>query len=294
MNANGTNEHRENAETCQSNQKIVEVAFKAGRIGVFVNKKNLEIKPENYVVVAADKGIDLGKAIQVGEAFGAYIADENTREVLRIATIEDLAKYNKNRELEAQAIRTCKHKIVKHKLKMNLVDAEYQLDHGKFTFYFTADERVDFRKLVRDLAGRFRTRIELRQIGVRDAARHVGGYGACGCQLCCSLFLKRFENITTQYIKDQLIPMSPSRLTGVCGRLKCCLAYERDFYLEEIERYPTVGKYIQTPKGKGRVEKIDIFNGVIYVRYPDDDIVSLPIKMIEQNEHVAEAINMAT
>jgi len=294
MDACHASENDKSAEVAVSDQKIVEVAFKAGRIGIFANKKELDIKPENHVVVAAEKGVDLGKVIQVGAAFGAILADENIKEVLRIATPEDLDKYHKNRELEEQAIRTCKHKILKHKLKMNLVDAEYQLDHSKFTFYFTADERVDFRKLVRDLAGRFRTRIELRQIGVRDAARHVGGYGACGCQLCCSLFLKRFENITTQYIKDQLIPMSPSRLTGVCGRLKCCLAYERDFYLEEIERYPTVGKYIQTPKGKGRVEKIDIFNAVIYVRYPDDDIVSLPLKIIEENGRLAEEVSLAT
>ncbi len=289
-----TSENGRIAEVTESNQKIVEVAFKAGRIGIFANTKNLDIKPEQLVVVEAEKGIDLGKAIQVGAAFGAILVDEDIKKVLRIATPEDLDKYKKNRELEEEGIRTCKHKIIKHKLKMNLVDAEYQFDHSKLTFYFTAEERVDFRKLVRDLAGRFRTRIELRQIGVRDAARHVGGYGACGCQLCCSLFLKRFENITTQYIKDQLIPMSPSRLTGVCGRLKCCLAYERDFYLEEIERYPTVGKYIQTPKGKGRVEKIDIFNAVVYLRYPDDDIVSFPIKTIEKNGRVAEKASLAT
>ncbi|MCB0298889.1 MAG: hypothetical protein KDE52_02465, partial [Calditrichaeota bacterium] len=144
-------------------------------------------------------------------------------------------------------------------------------------FYFTAEQRVDFRKLVRDLASQYRTRIELRQIGVRDAARHVGGYGSCGCQLCCTLFLRKFENITTQYIKDQLIPMSPSRLTGICGRLKCCLAYERDFYLEELEKYPTVGEKISTPSGAGIVEKVDIFNSVIYFRNEENDIIRMNV-----------------
>ncbi|MEZ4765302.1 MAG: regulatory iron-sulfur-containing complex subunit RicT [Calditrichia bacterium] len=257
--------------------KLLEVAFKAGRIGIFINSDNLPVQAEEFVVVEADKGIDIGKVIMKGATYGEHTLDDQAKKIVRVATEEDLLKFNKNRELEDEAVRDCKEKIIEHRLSMNLVDAEYQLDHSKLTFYFTAEQRVDFRKLVRDLASQYRTRIELRQIGVRDAARHVGGYGSCGCQLCCTLFLRKFENITTQYIKDQLIPMSPSRLTGICGRLKCCLAYERDFYLEELEKYPTVGEKISTPSGAGIVEKVDIFNSVIYFRNEENDIIRMNV-----------------
>jgi cell fate regulator YaaT (PSP1 superfamily) len=219
--------------------------------------------------------------MQIGQVTAGFQIDENIKNVVRLATEEDLKKLTENRELEDKALRVCKDKIQKHGLNMNLVDTEYQWDHNKLTFYFTSDERVDFRKLVRDLASKFRTRIELRQIGVRDAARHVGGYGACGCQLCCTMFLKKFENITTQYMKDQLIPMNPSRLTGICGRLKCCLAFEKDYYLEELDKYPPLEEWVETPNGRGIVEKIDIFNGVIYVRLESNDIEKFSVNELQ-------------
>jgi len=260
---------------------IVEVAFKAGRIGIFANPARVEIKPEMLIVVEADKGFDLGKVLQIGRIGPGYQSDEVLKNVVRIATEADLHKQEENYRLEEKALRICKEKILNHHLNMNLVDTEYQWDHNKLTFYFTSDERVDFRKLVRDLAAKFRTRIELRQIGVRDAARHVGGYGACGCQLCCTVFLKKFENITTQYIKDQLIPMNPSRLTGTCGRLKCCLAFENDYYLQELDKYPQLDEEVETPQGPGVVEKIDIFNGMVYVRFPNSDIEKFAIDELQ-------------
>lgn len=261
--------------------EIVEIAFKAGRIGIYANPARVEIKPEMLVVVEADKGFDLGKVLQVGRIGPSYQTDEVLKNMVRIATEADLQKQEENYRLEEKALRICKEKILNHHLNMNLVDTEYQWDHSKLTFYFTSDERVDFRKLVRDLAAKFRTRIELRQIGVRDAARHVGGYGACGCQLCCTVFLKKFENITTQYIKDQLIPMNPSRLTGTCGRLKCCLAFENDYYLQELDKYPRLDEEVETPQGPGVVEKIDIFNGMVYVRFPNSDIEKFAINELQ-------------
>lgn len=261
--------------------EIVEIAFKAGRIGIYANPARVEIKPEMLIVVEADKGFDLGKVLQVGRIGPSYQTDEVLKNVVRIATEADLQKQEENYRLEEKALRICKEKILNHHLNMNLVDTEYQWDHNKLTFYFTSDERVDFRKLVRDLAAKFRTRIELRQIGVRDAARHVGGYGACGCQLCCTVFLKKFENITTQYIKDQLIPMNPSRLTGTCGRLKCCLAFENDYYLQELDKYPRLDEEVETPQGPGVVEKIDIFNGMVYVRFPNSDIEKFAINELQ-------------
>ncbi|RMG67029.1 MAG: hypothetical protein D6715_05605 [Calditrichaeota bacterium] len=256
------------------NTELVEVAFKAGRIGIYSNPVGFTLKPGEYVIVEADKGEDIGKVVNLGKIFlrPEQAEEEKLANVMRKASDEELEQLEKNRRLEEEAIKICKKKIFRHGLNMNLVDAEYQLDHKKLTFYFTAPHRVDFRKLVRDLAGHFKTRIELRQIGVRDAARHVDGYDVCGCRLCCTLFLKKFENISIQYVKDQLLPMNTSRLTGVCGRLKCCLAYERDFYLEELARYPRIHARVKTPKGTGKVDKIDIFNAQLYVRLENDEI----------------------
>ncbi len=249
---------------------IAEVIFKAGRIGIYANPANLELNANDHVIVEADKGYDLGRVTLRGSTYNGYGSNEELKKIVRKASEDDLAKLEENREKEDQAVRSCKTKIIKHQLNMNLIDVEYQWDHNKLTFYFTSEERVDFRQLVRELASQYRTRIELRQIGVRDAARHISGYGSCGCQLCCTVFLKKFENITTQYIKDQLIPTNPSRLTGVCGRLKCCLSFERDFYVEELAKYPTVNSKIRTPKGKGYVEKVDIFNAAVYVKINGD------------------------
>jgi cell fate regulator YaaT (PSP1 superfamily) len=285
--------HVHNYNTLATNSlstKVVEVAFKAGRIGIFANRTGLELQPEQYVIVEAEKGEDLGKIVQHGETYGYDVEDDSLKNVLRLATPEDIERLHRNRELEEQAIRDCKMKILEHHLNMNLVDAEFQFDHKKLTFYFTSEQRVDFRKLVRDLASKYHARIELRQIGVRDAAKHVGGYGTCGCQLCCTVFLRKFENITTQYIKDQLIPMSPSRLTGVCGRLKCCLAYERDYYLEELAKMPAVGEKVTYKEISGVVEKVDIFNRIIYLRADDDDIVRIDTATSNVIEDVSEKI----
>lgn len=283
------NSSKSNSET--EIPDIVEIAFKAGRVGVYGNDAKLPLKTDDKVVVEADKGNDLGKVIQIGQhfSFPGYNnggSDEPLKQTVRIATEEDLKKIDRNREDEDRAVRDCKGKIVQHRLLMNLVDAEYQWDRNKLTFYFTSEQRVDFRKLVRDLASKFRTRIELRQVGVRDAAKHVQGYGACGCQLCCTVFLKKFENITTQYIKDQLIQTNPTRLTGVCGRLKCCLAFERDFYLDEMSKYPIAGQKIDTPNGKGRVEKVDIFNGIVYVGFGDQGIEKFKFADLQASEAV--------
>lgn len=259
---------------------ILEVAFKAGRIAIYANRDGFDIKPEDYVVVKADKGVDLGRALQRGELHFEEALGEELKEVQRVATSEDLSRMEENRKLEDDAVRECKDRIFAHKLPMNLVDAEYQWDRKKLTFYFTADRRVDFRELVKDLAAKYRTRIELRQIGVRDAARHVGGFGACGCQLCCTTFIKKFENITTQYVKDQLITTGSSKLTGICGRLKCCLAFERDFYMETLASYPKVGNRVMTPDGKGIVRKIDIFNAALYVSLGEGDTRRFPVSEV--------------
>ena len=154
---------------------------------------------------------------------------------------------------------------------MKLVDIEYQFDHRKLTFYFTADGRVDFRELVKDLAGHFRVRIDLRQIGARDETKRMSGYGVCGLKLCCTTFIDCFHPITTQMAKVQNLSLNPQKLSGCCSRLKCCLKYELDQYLEELSKYPTRESVFNTPRGTGMVDKIDIFNECVYLRYQDGE-----------------------
>ncbi len=263
--------------------ELIEVIFKGKRVEIFTNPNKLNIRPRMYVIVEADRGIDIGQVGRIGSV--EYLTeDEQLKNVVRIASKEDLQKMQENRALEKDALETCKQKVEARHLNMNLIDAEWQLDHNRITFYFTSENRVDFRELVRELASIFKTRIELRQIGVRDAARRIGGCGVCGRELCCSIFLKECESISLQFAKDQLLPTNPSRLTGICGRLKCCLSYERDFYLEELEHYPAIESQVSTPQGEGVVEKVDIFHQVVLVRLKNDEIESFAIDEIKPSE----------
>ena len=154
---------------------------------------------------------------------------------------------------------------------MKLVDVEYQFDRNKITFYFTSESRVDFRALVRDLAGRYRTRIELRQIGVRDEAKRLGGVGVCGRHLCCTTFLREFEPIVTQFAKDQNLALNPTKLSGCCGRLMCCLRYEREFYMESLKKFPQLETRVRTAKGNGVLKKINVFEEVAIIQYENDE-----------------------
>ncbi len=180
----------------------------------------------------------------------------------------DVEKLNVNRDREAEAKRLARDEIIRHGLDMKLVDVELQWDGRKMTFYFTAEGRVDFRDLVRDLATKFRTRIDLRQIGARDETKKISGYGVCGRPLCCATFLTEFKPITTQMPRDQFLPLNPSKLSGVCGRLKCCLRYELDIYRDFQRECPKVGHPIKDEdKGMGEVDKLDVVREQIQVRY---------------------------
>ena len=260
---------------------LVEVEFKGNRTGIFTNPVKIQLKTGDYVIVEAERGEDLGIVVALGRVLSLKEVGEDPPKVMRLATPDDLHKMRENRKAEESAFTVCKQKINKHKLNMKLVDVEYQFDRNKITFYFTSDQRVDFRQLVRDLAAKYHTRIELRQIGVRDEAKRIGGYGTCGYKLCCATFMREFETITTQYAKDQLLPMNPSKLSGVCGRLKCCLAFEKTFYAHELERFPEVDKPIRTPQGEGVVDKVDIFKGTVYVRFSDEAIEKFNLEDLE-------------
>lgn len=263
---------------------LVEVAFKGNRTGIYTNPVSITLKTGDYVIVAAERGEDSGVVIALGRVVTLKEVEAEPPQLLRLATPADLEKIKNNRLEEEKAFEVCKEKITKHNLNMKLVDVEYQFDRNKLTFYFTSDQRVDFRQLVRDLAAKYRTRIELRQIGVRDEAKRIGGYGTCGYKLCCNTFMREFETITTQYAKEQLLPMNPSKLSGVCGRLKCCLAFEKIFYISELEKYPEVDQPIHTPQGDGIVDKIDIFHGLVYVRYPNDELEKYTLDELRKSE----------
>ena len=209
---------------------FVQVSFKGNRRELFTNPWEFPFKRGDTAIVGADRGQDAGTIINVLKTLRDDIAKPEF-DVLRRASVQDVQRIDRLREYEKHALGQCREKIKKHSLPMKLIEAEYRFDGLKLTFFFTADSRVDFRELVRDLAGAFRTRIELRQIGARDEVRRNDGYGTCGRRLCCVSFMDCFQPITTQMAKEQNLILNPSKLSGRCGRLKCCLAFEHEAYV---------------------------------------------------------------
>lgn len=270
---------------------LIEIKFKAERKALYLNAQQFPFKNGDLAIVEAEKGEDLGRVSQLSispEAAHATDGDGGLKKILRKANDRDLIRIQENKIAENRAFENCRQKIVVHSLDMKLVDCEYQFDGNKITFFFTADKRVDFRELVKDLAGEYRTRIELRQIGVRDEAKRIGGYGVCGRQLCCSCWINEFAPITTQAAKDQNLPLNPNKLAGVCGRLKCCLMYERDFYNQAIAQFPELAKPIKTAKGEGIITKIDIFHDTFTVKYPGGEMEVLPLAISKENVYKCE------
>lgn len=254
----------------------IEIKFKGERKNIFANPLQFPFKLGDFAVVEAEKGEDIGVVnnLEVNNEDGDT-AGGKALKIVRKALTADILKHKQNQLNEAKALEACRQKITKHKLSMKLVDSEFQFDSKKITFYFTAEKRVDFRELVKDLAAEYRTRIELRQIGVRDESKRLGGYGVCGRKLCCSSWLKTFQPITTQAAKDQNLPLNPNKLAGVCGRLKCCLMYERDFYNWAVMKFPELAKTIKTEKGNGIVERIDVLKDAVLIRYADNSFENL-------------------
>ncbi|MBN2008932.1 stage 0 sporulation family protein [candidate division KSB1 bacterium] len=262
--------------------ELIEVVFKGERKEIYTNPQQFPFKIADYVIVEADKGEDLGIVNQLGAILSMKKKNTTPKAILRKPDPTDINKICVNRQKEKAAFGVCKQKIEKYALSMKLVDVEYQFDGNKITFYFTAERRVDFRELVKDLASVYKVRIELRQIGVRDEARRMGGYGVCGRRLCCTTFIKEFEPITTQCAKEQNLPLNPQKLSGICGRLMCCLMYEREFYLSAMERFPEVESLITTEKGRGMVDKVDVFRNVVYVKYPSDEYDVLTLQEVNE------------
>lgn len=193
------------------------------------------------------------------------------RKVIRKATYKDQKHYNENKKKEEEAFKIALDKIAKHKLDMKLTDVEYKFDNSKILFYFTADGRIDFRDLVKDLAAIFKTRIELRQIGVRDEVRRIGGNGVCGRELCCCSFLNNFDAVSIKMAKEQNLSLNPSKISGNCGRLMCCLRYEQEAYEEKLEKLPRVGAIVKTEEGEGIVDSVEILKEKVRIKFNDGD-----------------------
>jgi cell fate regulator YaaT (PSP1 superfamily) len=251
------------------NSKLVEVVFKGERRAIFRNRNDLEINEGDFLIVEAERGQDLGSASCVGSLVKLKKGKGETRSIIRKALENDIEIFNKNKEKEDGAFNVCRDKIQEYNLDMKLVGVEMQFDGSKITFYFTAAQRVDFRELVKDLASVYRTRIELRQIGVRDEAKRIGGCGICGRKQCCSAFLNEFEQITTQMAKDQQLALNPTKISGNCGRLLCCLRYEEDMYLDIFKDYPPLGARIVFGTKAGILHYINIFQAKGQMFYED-------------------------
>lgn len=229
------------------------------------------IRQGDHVIVETSQGIEMGVAADWPQRLPKSTLKTPLKQVLRLASNDDLMHYEENKLLEEEALKTARKRVAHYNLDMSLVDVEYRFDNRKITFFFTSDGRVDFRDLVRDLASIFHTRIELRQIGVRDEACMIGGLGICGRELCCSSFLQEFKPVSIRMAKDQNLSMNPSKISGNCGRLLCCLNYEHQVYLDAKKRMPNKGARVRTPKGAGTIESVDLLKEQVTVRLDKSD-----------------------
>lgn len=252
-------------------KKIIGVRFKKPGKIYFFDPGDLEINKNDNVIVETTMGEEIGIVIVPKREIQEEKLTTPLKKVIRVANKNDLDSLEKYKKKEPEALRICKEKIKKYKLDMNLIDVEYKFDGSKILFYFTADGRIDFRELVKDLASVFRTRIELRQIGVRDEVKRVGGNGVCGRELCCCTFLNNFETVSIKMAKEQNIALNPSKISGNCGRLMCCLKYEQDVYSEKLSRLPKVGALVKTEAGEGTVEGVEVLKEVLKVKIKDGD-----------------------
>ena len=263
---------------------IVGIKFKGnGKVYCFRNE-NLELKSDMHVVVDTEKGEQLGKVINVNMKPANNIDVNTMKDVLRIATDKDEKDYEKNLKDAKEALNYIKEAVEKSNIDMRVSDASYTLDKKQLTFNFIADQRIDFRDLVKDLAAKFKTRIELHQMGARDKAKNVGGLGLCGRPLCCSEFLSCMETISINMAKNQNLVLNPTKINGACGRLLCCLAYEDDVYTDHRCQLPKVGELVTTPDGKGKVTSLDILN-LKYTVDLDGDIKVFDVKDVDKDKN---------
>ncbi len=246
--------------------EIIGVRFKSvGKVYYFSPGKN-HINIGQYVIVETARGVECGEVVLDNRDVDDSEIMPPLKSVIRIATPEDIKIVENNKQKELDAFKICEEKIAKHKLDMKLIEVECTFDNNKLLFYFSAENRVDFRELVKDLASVFRTRIELRQIGVRDEAKMLGGLGICGRAFCCKTFLGEFQPVSIKMAKEQGLSLNPTKISGTCGRLMCCLKYEQEAYEDLLKITPKVGALVNTPQGKGYVEDVNILTGMLKIK----------------------------
>lgn len=260
------------------------VEFKGNRRGYYFNTYHHDLNPGEHVIVEAERGEDMGFLSKAVPDEIHLEMEDKPLPILRPATQADQDIRTSNAEAEKASVKRCEQLVAKHGLPMKLIDAEYQHDRNKLTFYFVSEQRVDFRALVRDLAAIYRTRIELRQIGVRDAARRIGGFGVCGLTQCCVAHLWNFEPISTQFAREQNLSLNPSKISGNCGRLLCCLNYEKEHYREALSKFPPQGEKYITEKGEGVIEMVNVFCNFMVVAHPDGDMEKVTLTDIKKQE----------
>ncbi|MCC8130206.1 MAG: stage 0 sporulation family protein [Oscillospiraceae bacterium] len=246
--------------------EIIGVRFKSVGKVYYFSPDGAEIPVGTKVIVETARGVECGNVVLANKMVEDSEIVPPLKTIIRIATEDDFKQIEKNKIKEADAADICERKIAHYGLKMNLVDVECTFDNSKLLFYFTAENRVDFRELVKDLASVFHTRIELRQIGVRDEAKMMGGLGVCGRQFCCASFLGEFQPVSIRMAKEQGLSLNPTKISGACGRLMCCLKYEQDGYEELLKITPKVGALVNTPSGRGTVTDANLISGKITVK----------------------------
>lgn len=250
---------------------VVGVTFKkAGKIYYF-DAKDKEVSVKDNVIVDTKRGLECGKIVQVNQKIEDKSILDNLKAVKRIATEEDMKKYNENLKDAKEAKKTCIKKVNEHGLEMKILTAQYTFDRNKLIFTFTADGRIDFRELVRDLAGIFRRRIELRQVGVRDETKTLSGIGVCGRELCCSSFKREFNGISIKMAKEQNLSLNPAKISGVCNRLMCCLKYENKLYKELNKKLPKTGTKVIVNKKEGMIISLDTLKEEVKVKFNNED-----------------------
>ena len=262
--------------------KVVGVRFKNTGKMYYFNPNDLDIQKGMNVIVETARGIEFAQAVSEIREIEEDEAILPLKDVIRIATEEDAAIHNSNIEKEKAAFDICNEKIAKHELQMKLIDVEYTFDGNKVLFYFVADTRIDFRELVKDLAAVFKTRIELRQVGVRGQAKAVGGLGICGRVICCASATGEFQPVSIKMAKEQSLSLSPTKISGTCGRLMCCLKYEQEAYEDAIHRLPGLGSIVETPEGQGVITDVNLLRETVKVKLDKETETELLVYKVDE------------
>ena len=257
--------------------EVVGVSFKKNGKVYYFSPNGIKVEKEDNVIVKTERGLQFGTVEVANKEINSDQLNSALSNIVRIASRKDVEQNEKNIASSKEALSKCKELIEKYNLEMMVLDASYTFDRNQLLFTFIADSRVDFRKLAKDLANIYKTRIELRQVGVRDKAKEIGGYGSCGRPLCCSKFLCDFDSVSINMAKNQNIALNPTKINGCCGRLLCCLKYEDECYKELNKNLPKVGKKVKTDKGEGKVISVDVLKQKYRVSVPDNGIIEVDL-----------------